>query len=502
MGGGSYYRDVPTTPVNMNEVFRNTGSLSREAQERGERAVASILDIKGKVRECCDSAEKPDTTPIVIALDVTRSRGKDAHVIFEKLPRFMGVANNSGIVTFPQVLFAAIGDARQRDSAPLQVSQFEADQRLDEALSKIRIEEGGGGNGKESYELAAFYLARRAKIDAWEKRQKKGWFFFLGDEQPYDEVSAQDVLRIMGVEIKTDIPTPQIFRELQERFNVFFIYPASSWKDRQADIDAEIRKRLVQAGGRFKDVSIRVSLLWDNYNDLDLHVICPSGEEIYYVNKQSRCGGELDVDRNAGGAQTNKPVENIRWPKGEAPAGHYKVFVQHFATHDSVERSPFRVELDIDGEIQHFTGVTHEKGRSSRGDYGRENVQVIEFNYDPSRGRVQTPDKYADYKDEAVLAKWGSLIPPEHILRIQDARACVDTMIGVMTLATGKQTLDEYIKNLGTAEKDGGVGQTAARCKDVREALQALAQTGVKKEVGSIFGPGKSSRRSSSRRIK
>src|SRR6185503_20313011 len=106
-------------------------------------------------------------------------------------------------------------------------------------------------------------------------------------------------------------------------------YPQKSMADRRGDIDAEIRNRVVAAGGRYEGVDIRASLVWDNRNDLDLHVMAPSGEHIYYGNKRSQCGGWLDVDMNVGG-DTTKPVENIRWAKGAAPAGRYQVIVQNF----------------------------------------------------------------------------------------------------------------------------------------------------------------------------
>ena len=58
----------------------------------------------------------------------------------------------------------------------------------------------------------------------------------------------------------------------------------------------ELRARLEREGARSSDV--QVSLMWNNYNDLDLHVVCPSGERIHGGNRKSACGGHLDVDAN------------------------------------------------------------------------------------------------------------------------------------------------------------------------------------------------------------
>jgi len=134
----------------------------------------------------------------------------------------------------------------------------------------------------------------------------------------------------------------------------------------------EFSSRLTQAGAQSGDV--RVSLIWNNRNDLDLHVITPRGEEIYYARSRDSTGGMLDVDMNVRGEST-KPVENIFWGTGGTPEGTYKVIVQNFAFHES-DRTPypFQVEIKNGSQYSHFEGTVSGTGRSS-------NVEVTSFEY-------------------------------------------------------------------------------------------------------------------------
>jgi len=123
---------------------------------------------------------------------------------------------------------------------------------------------------------------------------------------------------------------------------------------------SELQERLAREGARSSDV--QVSLMWNNYNDLDLHIVCPSGERIHGGNKISNCGGELDVDANVR-AETKKPVENVVWPEGKAPAGVYQVYVHHYKKHAKRRtRDPTKFQIIAlnGGEAMEYNGaLTH-----------------------------------------------------------------------------------------------------------------------------------------------
>ena len=85
---------------------------------------------------------------------------------------------------------------------------------------------------------------------------------------------------------------------------------------------------------------IQVSVSWSDTSDVDLHVIDPNNEEVYYSHLTSASGGHLDIDSNAGctddsdalhPAGYHKNNENIYWPVGAAIPGTYKVILHYFS---------------------------------------------------------------------------------------------------------------------------------------------------------------------------
>lgn len=207
-------------------------------------SVHSLVDAKhvagpaspnaGKIiRESFDSDEYPNSKPVFIAFDITASMRKTPYTFQQKLGQLHGLVQRKGYIEDPHFGFGAIGDARNREVAPLQVGQFEADNRGDAALENIYIEENGGGGNHESYELMAYYLAYHTDIDSWNKRQQKGLLFLLGDERIYATVREVDVRRYIGDaaadEFKArfesnEVSTKVVFEELQKRWDVYFLF--------------------------------------------------------------------------------------------------------------------------------------------------------------------------------------------------------------------------------------------------------------------------------------
>jgi Ca-activated chloride channel family protein len=142
----------------------------------------------------------------------------------------------------------------------------------------------------------------------------------------------------------------------------------------------EFSGRLARAGAQSGD--IRVSLLWNNRNDLDIHVITPRKEEIFYGHARDAAGGFLDVDMNVNG-ETAKPVENVFWAQGTALRGQYRVFVQNYDYHERKrEPTSFQVEIKNGSEYSYFEGTVSGTGKGS-------NADVCTFEYKGSAALKQ-----------------------------------------------------------------------------------------------------------------
>ena len=178
---------------------------------------------KNKPRESCDSVSNPESTPIILALDVTGSMGELAGIIArEGLNTTMQGIYDQKPVSDPHVMIMGIGDS-YCDQAPLQVTQFEADIRLGEQLKKLYLEGGGGGNAGESYNLAWYYAAYHTEIDSMKVRGRKGLLFTVGDEPMLPELPASHIRQFIGDGVQQDIKTRDLLKAVEEKYDVYHI---------------------------------------------------------------------------------------------------------------------------------------------------------------------------------------------------------------------------------------------------------------------------------------
>lgn len=233
MGGGSWnatsYAANTQSKIASGTSFgytRQTKTSSRTDWKAHEDLDPKRLAGQGSpfvgqpVRESRDNADHPNALPIAVAFDGTGSMGRVPTVTQEKLKTLFGLMLRQGYAEDPQVLIACYGDA-YTDRVPLQVSQFEDDNRIDDNLDKLFIEGNGGGNGGESMALAWYYLAAHTATDAWDKRKKKGYAFFVADEVSHDVLPSQ-VTDIVGVgePLLADLSVEGLAKAVQEKWDV------------------------------------------------------------------------------------------------------------------------------------------------------------------------------------------------------------------------------------------------------------------------------------------
>jgi hypothetical protein len=183
-------------------------------------------------RESCDSADNPNSTPVIIGVDVTGSMGSLAEeLIVGGLHTTFTELLDRRPIPDPHVMAMAIGDACC-DRAPLQVTQFEADIRIAEQLTELWLEGGGGGNRGESYSLAHAFAGLKTVHDAFSKRGRKGFLFTVGDEPNLDGVSRDQLRDVLGIDAQADLSAADCVDLASRSYEVFHSIVGGSYAAR------------------------------------------------------------------------------------------------------------------------------------------------------------------------------------------------------------------------------------------------------------------------------
>ena len=259
MGSGTWSTDVYGAAASYRAAsgtgaFDYSDRVTTSAPRHTWKAHPSLAPEGLSVRESRDSDEHPTSLAVSVLFDVTGSMRSVPRVLQTKLPELFGLLLRKGYVTHPQILFGAVGDATC-DRVPLQLGQFESDNRMDDDLGNILLEGGGGGQMTESYELALYAMARHTSIDCHDKRGRRGYLFLIGDEMPYGKVKAREIRAVLGDQVTEDIPLTTILDEVRRKFDVYFIIPAGATHVGNSAVQSTWRKLLGQNVIELDDLS-------------------------------------------------------------------------------------------------------------------------------------------------------------------------------------------------------------------------------------------------------
>jgi len=110
---------------------------------------------------------------------------------------------------------------------------------------------------------------------------------------------------------------------------------------------------------------VQATLLWAHDSDMDLHIIDPTGTEIYWSSKTSPSGGQLDVDDIPSDGDLSTHVENIFWPPDGAPPGTYSVWVRNYSV-GAAGLGSYTLEVRVGGQLIHQeTGSLADRAEST-----------------------------------------------------------------------------------------------------------------------------------------
>ena len=197
----------------------HTGRVSGQSFTK-TRLDESLDPKKFKVRECVNSDEHPNTIPVILALDVTGSMGSACKETAETL----GIIVTNLYEKFKDIEFCimGIGDLAY-DDAPIQMSQFESDIRIVEAIDKIYREGGGGGNAYESYTAAWYMGLYKTKLDCFDKQGRKGIIITMGDEPLNPYLPKNTLNESTNTKNQSNIDTNDLYKAASEKFDIYHI---------------------------------------------------------------------------------------------------------------------------------------------------------------------------------------------------------------------------------------------------------------------------------------
>lgn len=253
MGGGSYSASSFTSYSTSRGCSYDSTTHRISGHTFDARSISRELNAKGKIRECCNSEEHPNTVPVILALDVTGSMGSACDECAASISALMKDLYEQ--FKDVEVMVMGVGDF-ECDDAPLQVSQFESDVRVAKQMDKVWLEKGGGGNGYESYTAPWWFGLYRTKLDCYDKQGRKGIIITMGDEPLNPRLNKGEVFNFLGEKTDSDknaeyvFDTDKLYEAASKKFDIYHI----TVKDSRTNYDGSSKYYENKVDESFKEV--------------------------------------------------------------------------------------------------------------------------------------------------------------------------------------------------------------------------------------------------------
>ena len=180
---------------------------------------------------------------------------------------------------------------------------------------------------------------------------------------------------------------------------------------------------------------LEITLTWDSPADLDLHVVDPYGDEIYFAREMVDSGGELDLESGVDCSPDDTMNEHVAWTGGTPPPGVYVIRVHHWSNCGAPETN-YVLNVSLDGETRTFHGMFEGPGerRGGRGSGDIVDIFTIPGAAPPPVAQPVTAD-YSGIGDQVFVIN-----PKGEVLD--------DTLV---TLNLGEATAEVYVIATNTA---------------------------------------------------
>ena len=208
---------------------------------------------------------------------------------------------------------------------------------------------------------------------------------------------------------------------------------------------------------------VQITVSWDTNADLDLHVVDPNGDEIYFRQPEVESGGVLDLDSFCG-PQAFVRNEHVGWSQGVAPPGRYEVRVNHWENCDAVETT-YVVNIYNYGRTTTFSGTfTGPGNEGGRGSGRLITVFEVPGAYDRPQRTPAISSTYRGNGDQVFVLNAGGEILDDTTVTLELGDASAD--VYVIATNTTVHHADPHVERLDIEDAQAKSRRAAATAEE------------------------------------